>query len=85
MKNLGNLLRRKISTYIIDNRNRQFALKELFYLNYIYKGANIIYVVRSFNLSQYFPENNYVRKKMIRDSKGIVGVSKAIADTINKN
>ena len=78
------LIKKENFDFIIDNRNRQFALKELFYLNYIYKGANIIYVVRSFNLSQYFPENNFVRKKMIHDSKGIVGVSKAIADTINK-
>ena len=78
------LIKKENFDFIIDNRNRQFALKELFYLNYIYKGANIIYAVRSFNLSQYFPENNFVRKKMINDSRGIVGVSKAIAHTINK-
>ena len=84
-KKFRSIIKNENFDFIIDNRNRQFALKELFYLNYIYKGANIIYVVRSFNLSQYFPENNFVRKKMIHDSKGIVGVSKAIADTINKN
>ena len=70
--------------FIIDNRNRQFALKELFYLKYIYRGNKIIYVVRSFKLSQYFPENKFVRKWMIKKSKGIVGVSKAIAQSINK-
>jgi len=69
--------------YIIDNRNRQFALKELFYLNYIYKGCNIIYVVRSFNLSQYFPKNKIVAKAMVKKSVGVVGVSKAIAQEIN--
>jgi len=69
--------------YIIDNRNRQFLLKELFYLNYIYKGCNIIYVVRSFNLSQYFPKNKTVAKAMVRKSVGVVGVSKAIAQEVN--
>jgi glycosyltransferase involved in cell wall biosynthesis len=83
-KKFRELIKKENFDYIIDNRNRQFALKELFYLNYIYRGNKIIYVVRSFKLSQYFPKNLFVRKLMIKKSKGIVGVSKAIAQSINK-
>jgi glycosyltransferase involved in cell wall biosynthesis len=78
------LIKKENFDFIIDNRNRQFALKELFYLNYIYRGNKIIYVVRSFMLSEYFPKNSFVRKQMIKKSKGIIGVSKAIAQSINK-
>lgn len=83
-KNFRKLIKKENFDFILDNRNRQFALKELFYLNYIYRGYNIIYVVRSFKLSEYFPENAFVRKWMIKKSKGIIGVSKAIAQSINK-
>ena len=78
------LIKKEKFDFIIDNRSRQFALKELFYLYYVYKGNNILYVVRSFNLSQYLPNNKYVISEMIRSCKGIVGVSKLIAATINK-
>ncbi|MFC7357645.1 glycosyltransferase [Jejudonia soesokkakensis] len=70
--------------FIIDNRNRQFAKTELFYLNYVYKGFNPIYVVRSFKLEQYFPKKKSVAKKMIKRSFKIVGVSQAIAEEINR-
>lgn len=70
--------------FIIDNRNRQFAKTELFYLNYIYKGFNPIYVARSYKLDQYFPKKKSVAKKMIKRSFKIVGVSRAIADKINQ-
>ncbi len=84
-KKFRSIIKNENFDYIIDNRNRQFALKELFYLNYLYKGNNILYVVRSFNLSQYFPDIKYVRKKMINTCKGIIGVSKAISTTINNS
>lgn len=83
-KRFRQLIKKENFDFIIDNRNRQFALKELFYQNYIYRGSNVIYVVRSFNFSEYFPINTFVRKQMISKSKGIVGVSKEIASTINK-
>jgi glycosyltransferase involved in cell wall biosynthesis len=84
-KKFKSIIKNENFDYIIDNRNRQFALKELFYLYYLYKGNNILYVVRSFKLSQYFPDTSYVRKKMINTCKGIIGVSKAISTTINNS
>ena len=89
---LARLMRfKKLRTYIkeeqfdciIDNRNRQFFGKELFYLNYLYKGCNTMYVVRSFRLSQYFPKSNWIAKRMIRKAVRVIGVSKAIASEVN--
>ena len=69
--------------FIIDNRNRFSALKETYYLDYIYKGFKFIYVIRSANLYQYLPDNEWVVNRIIRKSYKIVGVSKYIAQTIN--
>lgn len=69
--------------FIIDNRTRPSASKELFYLNYIYKGFKVIYVIRSANLDMYLPKNKWVANQMIRQSHKIVGVSKHISKTIN--
>jgi len=70
--------------YIIDNRNRQFAFKEVIYLYCIYRNFKIWYVVRSFKLNQYFPENKWVSKKMLQKSDKIIGVSRLIKETVNK-
>ncbi len=69
--------------YIIDNRTRSNTAKEIFYLHYLYKNQRIVYVVRSFNILQYFPKQRWIAKKMIEKSEAIVGVSKAIAHKIN--
>lgn len=70
--------------YIIDNRTRSSAMKECYYLNFLYKGFNIIYVIRSANLSQYLPSSKWIVGKMIKKSHKIVGVSKHIAATVNR-
>jgi len=51
--------------FIIDSRNRKFALKERIYHHYIYKGLKVIYMVRSFNLNQYLPVNSRIAKMMV--------------------
>lgn len=70
--------------FIIDNRNRFSALKELYYLDYIYKGFKFIYVIRSANLDEYLPKDKWVVKRMIKKSYKIVGVSKHISQVINE-
>src|SRR5690554_1619579 len=69
--------------YIIDNRTRVSAGKEWYYLNYLYKGFRIIYVIRSANLDQYLPKEKWISQQMIKKSHKIVGVSKHIAKEIN--
>jgi len=83
-KKLRTYFRKEKFDLIIDNRNRSSASKELYYLKYLYKNQTIIYVARSFKLENYFPKNAIVAKAMIKKSKAIVGVSKAIARRINK-
>lgn len=70
--------------FIIDSRNRQFAVKELFYLYFIYKNFKIIYAVRSFKIEMYLPKINWIAKQMISKSTKIVGVSKAVSKRINE-
>lgn len=68
---------------VIDNRTRNKSLKEFIYLFYIYSGFNIIYVVRSAYLQNYFPKYRWLAKAMIKRSSKIVGVSKNIAVKVN--
>lgn len=69
--------------YIIDNRTRSSAGKEWYYLNYIYKGFKVIYVLRSANLDLYLPKNRRVAQQMINRSFKMVGVSRHIAESVN--
>lgn len=82
-RKLRNYLISNKFNFIIDSRNRKFALKERIYHHYIYKGLKVIYMVRSFNLNQYLPVNSMIAKKMVDSSFKFVGVSKKISEAIN--
>lgn len=69
---------------IIDTRSRPSALKEWFYLNYIYRSFSPIYVVHSSNLSQYFTTNDKLAKQMLKRSRAVVGVSEYITKATNQ-
>lgn len=79
-----NYLKKENFDFIIDNRTRSSAVKELYYLKYVYKGFKKIYVIRSANVSQYLPPNKRVAKRLIDSSYRIVAVSKHIANEVNK-
>jgi len=74
--------------FIIDNRVRNNSLREFYYLKYLYAQQNIIYVVRSFKLDNYFPESFVLKKGfsnlMIKKAVKIVGVAKAISAEVNR-
>tara|TARA_R100001369_G_scaffold92840_1_gene140313 strand:- start:6668 stop:7774 length:1107 start_codon:yes stop_codon:yes gene_type:complete len=82
-KKLKTFFKEEEFDYIIDTRSRGSAAKELFYLHYLYKKQRIIYVVHSFNISQYFPKQQWLAEKMIDKAETVVGVSKAISEKIN--
>lgn len=69
--------------FIIDNRTRPSALKELYYLDFLYRGFNIIYVIRSAHLDLYLPKNRWVASRIVKKAFAIVGVSKYISESIN--
>ncbi|WP_139958380.1 glycosyltransferase [Flavicella sediminum] len=68
---------------ILDSRTRSSNVKEFLYLHYLYKANKVIYVVHSYNLSEYFPPSKLLTKAMINKSEAIVSVSKAISEKIN--
>lgn len=83
-RNFKKYLRRENFDCIIDNRTRSSAGKELFYSRYLYRREKVIYVVRSANLNEYFPENKFVANRMIQKSAALVGVSKYIKETLEQ-
>ncbi|MDR6301205.1 glycosyltransferase [Mesonia maritima] len=82
------LLQQKFD-YIIDNRVKNNPLKELYYLNYIYKNQRLIYVVRSYFIENYFAENKswlskYASNQIVEKVSKIVAVSKSIEKRISE-
>jgi glycosyltransferase involved in cell wall biosynthesis len=71
--------------WIIDNRTRSRTIAELIFSKLFYtKNSNVIYMVRSFNISWYFPKNKLVAKNIYKSAKYIIGVSKEIKNEIEK-
>ncbi|QRE05191.1 glycosyltransferase [Flavobacterium psychrophilum] len=69
--------------WIIDNRTRYRTLVEIIFSKLFYtKKSNLIYMVRSFNISWYFPKNKIVAKNIYKSAKYIIGVSKEIKNEI---
>lgn len=69
---------------IIDNRTRLKTIKESIYSGFLYKGFNVLYVVRSYKLANYFPASLKMVRKQAKRALGYVGVSKAIASHIKE-
>lgn len=70
--------------FVIDNRTRPSFFKESVYLNYIYKNSRLIYVIRSSNLSLYFPDNISFVKKQASKTLKYIGVSKTIVRLVSE-
>ncbi len=68
---------------IIDNRNRQSGLKELYYLNYIYRKQRVVYVTHSYKIDQYFPKQKIVARIMVKRAVKIVSVANMVTEAIN--
>lgn len=79
------LLSREQFDYIIDNRTRISNFKELIYLYFLYRKNKVVYMVRSYKISSYFPPFTMLAKQMIAKSFAVIGVSKAIAERINSH
>ena len=83
-KKLKRFFKEEDFDFIIDTRSRGSAIKELFYLHYLYKKQHIIYLAHSFNTPQYFTKRFWIGKKMVDKAVAIVGVSKAITRKIKE-
>ncbi|GIZ10485.1 glycosyltransferase [Flavobacterium sp. UMI-01] len=68
--------------WIIDNRPRNSSFTEFIISRYIYNPKKVIYVVRSFNISNYFPQISFIAKIIYREAPSIIGVSNEIKEAI---
>ncbi|ALJ04665.1 hypothetical protein APS56_05745 [Pseudalgibacter alginicilyticus] len=69
---------------IIDNRTRPVFIKEYILHNFVFKAKRKIFVVRSFYLNYYFPENKFLARLLYKNKSELVTVSKEIKDAIAK-
>ena len=69
---------------VIDNRTRPVLFRELVMARWVHDPVKTIYTVRSFNLGLYFIKPNWLAKRIYKDAKNIVAVSKQIASEIRK-
>ncbi|MCF6307101.1 MAG: glycosyltransferase [Flavobacteriaceae bacterium] len=79
-----NYLKTNQFDFIIDNRTRPVALKESIYSGYVYRNFKVIFVVRSYHLENYFPNQKWMASKLVKKAHHFIGVSKAISERINK-
>lgn len=71
--------------FIIDNRPKNNALRELYYLLYLYKKQNVINVVRSCFIDNYIPSSSKIVQQIIfKRTKCFVGVSEEITNKIKE-
>lgn len=78
-KELRDFLQKEKFDFIIDNRPRNSWPKEYFYLKYIYKNQNLIYMVHNYMTWNYLTHKKWMAKMMIRKTRGMVAVSQSIA------
>ena len=76
------LITQKFDT-VIDVRSRSSTYKEFFYINYLYRGLQILYLVHSAKLETYFPLKLNLGKAIIKKAQAIVCVSKSVAYEVN--
>ncbi|MDG1015045.1 MAG: glycosyltransferase [Flavobacteriaceae bacterium] len=71
--------------FIIDSRSRPTTFKQFFINRLIYVNQKVIYVVHSFNLSNYLPKNKFVAQRLYKSAFRFIAVSEAIkSEMINK-
>jgi glycosyltransferase involved in cell wall biosynthesis len=75
---LKNYLKKHDFDWIIDNRTRISWFTETILSKFIYNPKKTIYVVHSFKIENYFPNNQYIAKRIYKNSPYIVAVSKEI-------
>ena len=70
--------------WVIDNRTKTPNIREFIIAKFLYDLSKTIYVVRSYNVSNYFPRSNWVTQYILRKLHAVVGVSQEICEIIKK-
>jgi len=81
-RKLKKFLQQENFDFIIDHRSRNNWIKEYFYLKYIYKNQDLVYVIHNFMTWNYLTNKKWMAKKMMQQTKGMIAVSQAITDKL---
>lgn len=80
---LNHYLKDKKIDIVIDNRSRNVLLRELM-TKWIYRHSRVFYMVHSYHLENYFPENSFLSRKIYQDAEQLICVSRAIESKIKE-
>lgn len=69
---------------VIDNKPRNWFLRDFIFNKLIYKGFEKIYIVQNYNTKNYIPVNVSLAKFLYNDAKKIVCVANEIEDKLKK-
>lgn len=69
---------------IIDSRSRPTYIKEWLISRLLYKNQQVLYLVHSWKLDMYFSNSKNWAKRIYKNAKGFVGVSKEISESVKK-
>ncbi|AWA31225.1 glycosyltransferase [Flavobacterium magnum] len=81
---LRNYLRKHDFDWVIDNRTRTVTWSEWIIARWIYPARKTIWVVRNFKISDYFPANAALARRIYRKAPYIVAVSEEAAENVRK-
>lgn len=80
LKIFSNYLNEHNFDYIIDNRSRNFIIREYIISKLIYRSFKVIYAVHSYNLDYYFPKSKWLTKFLYKNANSFACVSRTIED-----
>jgi len=77
-----NYLRSQNFEYIIDSRARPTFFKQFLINKIVYSNQNIIYIIHSYVLKQYFPSNRFLARWLYNKAKYLLCVSDDIKQLV---
>lgn len=81
---LKNYLKKQNFDWVIDSRVRTSSWSEWIISRLVYNPKKTMYMVRSYDITKYFPKNRSIAKSIYKDSPNIIAVSDEIKERIEK-
>lgn len=69
--------------YVIDSRARPTFFKQFLINKVLYSNQNVIYIIHSYLLNNYFPSNRFLARWLYKNAKHLLCVSSDIKDLVN--
>tara|TARA_Y100000385_G_scaffold50274_1_gene47073 strand:- start:1928 stop:3016 length:1089 start_codon:yes stop_codon:yes gene_type:complete len=77
-----NYLKSENFDYIIDSRSRPTFFKQFLINKILYSNQNVIYIIHSYLLNNYFPSNRFLARWLYNNAKHLLCVSNDIKDLV---